>query len=81
MPCATEIPHIRIGHMMTPATVTEYGVKGMGEGGAIAPPAALANALCDAFRDIGARFDETPLSPQRVSDAVARARHRQETTA
>jgi carbon-monoxide dehydrogenase large subunit len=44
-----------------------------GEGGAIAPPAAIANALADAFRDIGAAFNETPLTPRRVSDAVARA--------
>ena len=35
---------------MTPP-YTEYGVKGMGEGGAIAPPAAIANALTDAFRE------------------------------
>jgi carbon-monoxide dehydrogenase large subunit len=46
----------------------------MGEGGAIAPPAAIANALTDAFRDIGAKFCETPMIPRRVSDAVARAK-------
>lgn len=73
MPCASELPRFRIAHMVTPAESTEYGVKGMGEGGAIAPPAALANALADAFRDIGARFLETPLTPARVSDAVAAA--------
>ena len=59
---------------ITPARATEYGVKGVGEGGAIAPPAVIANAVADAFRAIGARFDETPLTPRRVSDAVARAR-------
>ncbi|WP_220432277.1 xanthine dehydrogenase family protein molybdopterin-binding subunit [Falsirhodobacter xinxiangensis] len=74
MPCAPEIPSFRIGHMVTPATSTEHGVKGMGEGGAIAPPAAIANALTDAFRDIGAKFCETPMTPRRVSDAVALAR-------
>ena len=63
---------------MTPAHVTEYGVKGVGEGGAIAPPAAIANAIADAFRDIGARFNETPLTPRRVSEAVAAARARKE---
>jgi carbon-monoxide dehydrogenase large subunit len=46
----------------------------MGEGGAIAPPATIANALSDAFRDIGARFSETPMTPRRVSEAVARAK-------
>jgi carbon-monoxide dehydrogenase large subunit len=74
VPCATEIPTVQIAHSVTPAKVTEYGVKGVGEGGAIAPPAAIANAIADAFRDIGARFDETPLTPRRVSEAVATAR-------
>jgi carbon-monoxide dehydrogenase large subunit len=57
-----------------PALTTEYGVKGLGEGGAIAPPAAIANAIADAFRDVGASFNETPLTPRRVSEAIERAR-------
>ena len=63
-----------LAHMVTPALATEYGVKGLGEGGAIAPPAAIANAVADAFRKIGASFNETPLTPRRVSEAVDRAR-------
>src|SRR5215472_10511509 len=74
VPCAPEIPAVRIAHLVTPALTTEYGVKGLGEGGAIAPPAAIANAIADAFRDIGATFNETPLTPRRVSDAIERAR-------
>jgi carbon-monoxide dehydrogenase large subunit len=74
MPCAPEIPTVRIAHMVTPALATEYGVKGLGEGGAIAPPAVIANAVADAFRGIGASFNETPLTPRRVSEAVERAR-------
>jgi carbon-monoxide dehydrogenase large subunit len=73
MPCAPEIPSFQIKHFVTSARNTLHGIKGMGEGGAIAPPAAIANALADAFRDIGAAFNETPLTPRRVSDAVARA--------
>ncbi|MCK9914288.1 xanthine dehydrogenase family protein molybdopterin-binding subunit [Microbacteriaceae bacterium K1510] len=73
VPCATEIPSVQIEHSVTPAKVTEYGVKGVGEGGAIAPPAAVANAIADAFRDIRAQMTETPLTPRRVSDAVALA--------
>jgi len=74
MPCAPEIPQIQIKHFVSPAHNTQHGVKGMGEGGAIAPPATIANALSDAFRDIGARFSETPMTPRRVSEAVARAK-------
>jgi carbon-monoxide dehydrogenase large subunit len=74
VPCAPEIPTVRIAHMVTPAKATEYGVKGLGEGGAIAPPAVIANAVADAFRGIRASFNETPLTPRRVSEAVAHAR-------
>jgi carbon-monoxide dehydrogenase large subunit len=74
VPCAPEIPAVRIAHLVTPALTTEYGVKGLGEGGAIAPPAAIANAVADAFRDIGASFNETPLTPRRVSEAIDLAR-------
>jgi aerobic carbon-monoxide dehydrogenase large subunit len=74
VPCAPEIPLVRIAHSVTPALATEYGVKGVGEGGAIAPPAAIANAVADAFRAIAASFNEVPLTPRRVSEAIARAR-------
>ena len=74
VPCAPEIPDVRLAHLVSPATATEYGVKGLGEGGAIAPPAAIANAVADAFRSIGASFNETPLTPRRVSEAIDRAR-------
>ena len=49
LPAAFELPPIRIAHLHTPATATEYGMKGMGEGGAVAPPAAIANAVRDAL--------------------------------
>ncbi len=78
MPCAPEVPAVRIAHMITPAAGTTYGVKGVGEGGAIAPPAAIANAVTDAFRDLGAQFTETPLTPRRVSNAIAAAREKKE---
>src|SRR3546814_13984739 len=45
LPGSTEVPEIKIAHMCTPAEHTEYGMKGMGEGGAISPPAAIANAV------------------------------------
>lgn len=73
MPGASEIPTLRIAHMETPTPHTEYGIKGMGEGGAIAPPAAIANAARDALRAIGAELNETPLTPERVRAAIAAA--------
>jgi carbon-monoxide dehydrogenase large subunit len=74
LPGAFEMPEIRIGHLHTPAVATEYGIKGMGEGGAVAPPAAIANAVRDALAAIGAEFNETPLTPERVFAAICQAR-------
>ncbi|HEY7662949.1 MAG TPA: xanthine dehydrogenase family protein molybdopterin-binding subunit [Xanthobacteraceae bacterium] len=73
VPCAAELPAIKIVHLHTPTPYTEYGVKGMGEGGAIAPPAAIANAVRDALAPLGAELNETPLTPRRVLAAIARA--------
>ena len=73
LPGAVEIPALSIGHMATPATSTKFGMKGMGEGGAIAPPAAIANALADAFAATGTQFNETPLTPRRVLAAIQAA--------
>jgi len=73
MPGAPEIPAIKIGHMSTPTPHTEYGMKGMGEGGSISPPAAIANAIRDALLRIGAEVNETPMTPRRVRAAVQQA--------
>src|SRR5204862_6411414 len=76
MPGAAEVPAIKIGHMHTPATATEYGMKGMGEGGAVAPPAAIANAVRDALASLGAEVNETPLTPARVMAGMKKASDR-----
>ena len=68
------MPAIKIGHLHTPATATEYGMKGMGEGGAVAPPAAIANAVRDALAAIGAEVNETPITPRRVMAAIKKVR-------
>jgi carbon-monoxide dehydrogenase large subunit len=59
---------------VTPAIHTEHGIKGMGEGGAIAPPAAIANAVRDALAAFGAELNETPITPRRVLAAIRAAR-------
>jgi len=74
LPGAAEMPAIRISHLHTPTPHTEYGIKGMGEGGAVAPPAAIANAVRDALAAIGGEVNETPITPQRVMAAIKRAR-------
>jgi aerobic carbon-monoxide dehydrogenase large subunit len=72
IPGAHELPAIRIEHLHTEATATEYGMKGMGEGGAVVPPAAIANAVRDALAPLGVEINETPLTPERVLTAIGK---------
>ena len=65
-----EMPAIKIVHLHTPTPFTEYGVKGMGEGGAIAPPAAIANAVNDALRALGVELMQSPITPHRIVEAI-----------
>ena len=74
LPGATEIPSIKIEHIETPAPYTEFGQKGIGESGAIGPPAAIANAVNDALRGLGARVDELPISPRVILQAIKQAK-------
>jgi carbon-monoxide dehydrogenase large subunit len=73
LPGATEVPMLRIDHMQTPSPYTEFGQKGIGEGGAIGPPAAIANAVNDALRPLGVTIDCLPITPHRVLEAVLAA--------
>jgi len=78
LPGPTEIPDMRIFHMETPSPYTMYGIKGMGEGGAIAPPAVIFNAVNDALRATGVEVSKTPLTPHRLLEEIERARQRAE---
>jgi carbon-monoxide dehydrogenase large subunit len=74
LPSVTEVPAIQIEHITTPSPYTEFGVKGIGEGGVIGPPAAILNAINDALRSIGAEIYECPVSPCRLLAAIEAAR-------
>ena len=66
VPTAMEIAKLEVHHLEIPAPGTPNGVKGVGEGGTLGPPAALANAVSDA---LGVEFNELPLTPERVQAA------------
>ena len=70
LPGATEVPDALIDHMQTPSPLSMFGQKGLGEGGAIGPPAALANAVNDALAPLGAEITELPITPQRIVAAL-----------
>jgi carbon-monoxide dehydrogenase large subunit len=76
LPGPTEVPEVRILHMETPSPYTRFGQKGIGEGVAIAPPAAIANAVNDALKDLGAELLVSPITPRRIVEAIARAHAR-----
>jgi aerobic carbon-monoxide dehydrogenase large subunit len=61
LPRADDLPEPEIGHLETPSPVMPGGVKGMGEGGTIGAPAAIANAVADATRHLGVRITKLPI--------------------
>ena len=73
LPGATEVPPVRIHHMETPSPYTRFGQKGLGEGGAIAPPAAIANAVNDALKGLGVELLVSPITPDIIVAAIRSA--------
>jgi len=72
VPTAAEIPDLEYGHVVTPSP-TPGGYKGMGEGGAIASPPALLNAVRDALAPLGVELTDQALSPDHVLALIERA--------
>jgi carbon-monoxide dehydrogenase large subunit len=66
LPRITDVPEIAIAHECSPSPVTVLGIKGMGESGAIAAPAAIAAAVEDALARDGFLVSRLPLSAERV---------------
>jgi carbon-monoxide dehydrogenase large subunit len=63
-----------LAHLETPSPHTPGGVKGMSEGGTVAPPAAVANAVADALGGLGVDagvVDTYPLTAARVFRLLA----------
>ena len=69
LPSAVEVPAMEGELLETPSPFTPLGVKGLGESGAIAVPAAIANAVADALAPLGVRH----LDPLQAGAAVAGA--------
>jgi aerobic carbon-monoxide dehydrogenase large subunit len=71
LPGPTEVPNLRVIHMETLSPYTRFGQKGIGESGAIAPPAAITNAINDALYELGAELLVSPVTPTRILQAIA----------
>ncbi|HEX2552374.1 MAG TPA: xanthine dehydrogenase family protein molybdopterin-binding subunit [Microvirga sp.] len=71
MPRANDLPSFQVGMTVTPCPSNPLGIKGCGEAGAIAAPAAVINAITDA---LGHEDVVMPATPQNVWRAAQRSR-------
>lgn len=75
LPTSAEVPPITVGHQQGfPSELNPFGIKGVGEGGAVSPPAAIANAIVDALRPLAINIDRVPLDPERLHRLIREAR-------
>jgi len=70
VPRASWFPNFELGETVTPSPVNPLGVKGVGEAGAIASTAAVANAVMDALSPFGIRHIDMPFTAPKVWRAM-----------
>ena len=75
VPSAAELPKFELDRTETPSPTNPLGVKGVGETGTIASPAAVMNAVVDALAPFGVTDIDMPATPERVWRAIQEARH------
>lgn len=80
-PTLHEVPDIHIAHLETTSPQSVTGAKGVGEGGAIGAPAAVANAVSDALAHLGIDVNHLPATPHRLRSAIRAAEHSKEEVA
>lgn len=71
IPVAAQMPDIELIHFVTPSPLNALGVKGLGEGGAVGPPAALINGLCDALRPMRFELNTSFIDQSQVIAALS----------
>jgi carbon-monoxide dehydrogenase large subunit len=70
IPRASWLPNLELDETVTPSPVNPIGVKGVGEAGAIASTAAVANAVIDALSVLGIRHLDMPFTSQKLWHAM-----------
>ena len=76
VPGPAELPSMRIEHAESLSPFTRHGIKGIGEGAAIAPAGAVVNAINDALRPLNVEINEIPATPRRILAAILEAKRR-----
>lgn len=70
LPRAHMLGNFELDRTVTPCPHNPLGVKGVGEAGSIASPAALVNAVMDALAPFGILHIDMPLTPEKVWRAI-----------
>lgn len=70
LPRADHMPAVDFHHQGTPCANNPMGVKGCGEAGTVAAPAAVINALIDALAPLGVTGLDMPATPARLWHAL-----------
>ncbi|WP_298102154.1 xanthine dehydrogenase family protein molybdopterin-binding subunit [Bradyrhizobium sp.] len=73
IPSAPEVPNMEVVHVESESGV-EGGFRGMGEGGTIGAPAAIANAIADALSPLGIEVSLLPMTPERIFRLMEQAK-------
>jgi len=76
LPTAQSMPQVTSALRETPSPFNPLGTKGIGEGGSIGTPAAIANAVADALEPLGIRHLDPPFTAARVWEAIQSAERR-----
>ena len=70
VPKAHFLPSFETDRTVTPCPHNPLGVKGVGEAGTIASPAAVVNAVIDALAPFGVAHIDMPVTPEKVWNAI-----------
>jgi aerobic carbon-monoxide dehydrogenase large subunit len=70
MPHAADMPSMHVSTVEVPCRNNPLGVKGCGEAGSVASPAAVINAIIDALADLGVRHIDMPATAQRIWQVI-----------
>ncbi len=74
LPKAVQMPEFVTDLLETPSPRNPLGVKGVGEGGTIAAPPAVVNAVLDALVPLGIKTIDMPLKPEKIWALIQAAR-------
>ena len=70
VPKAHFLPSFETDRTVTPCPHNPLGVKGVGEAGTIASPAAVVNAVVDALSPFGVAHIDMPVTSEKVWNAI-----------